>query len=293
MNEDTTRTAERPSRAAELVDVEPAGLAPRADDARRGAPVRTIEAQKQAGRAMDVERVIVRMSGDDLGQLFGALATAQGAFLDLERTRSAKIESNRAKYEYDYETLADVIAATKDALAANGLAVLQFPFPSSIGNSTSMTIRTILGHSSGQWILNDMTAAIDGADPRAEGSGITYLCRYTRKAILGIAADYDYDAEATARAKSEPAGGPRPGQRRSAQPSNVGTIDEAGWNENGTYVLRLSTGYRAGTKAIDVAAAAESCKAAKKTVEIVASEPTKSGYLPSVTEILVRSDIDA
>lgn len=302
MNE--TQTADRPM----ILDMEePAAqaLAPRAEpQPRRAQVVHQIEdAAKKA-----LERAIVKSSVDKdgnplLGQLFAALAQAQGQFADLERTRTARIESDRAKYSYDYETLADVIACTKDGLTANGLAVLQFPFP----GASTLTLRTILGHSSGEWISNDMVVDSGSLDPRAVGSAITYLCRYARKAILGIAALYDDDAEQVIQQR------PQPAQRRSQQPpppqpeatapaapaapapaapakpaEPVGTIEGLETREGVTFV-QLSGGYRCGTRSVEIAEALRKYRDGGRTVRVLCRPVRTAGALPVIDAVLEAS----
>jgi hypothetical protein len=157
---------------------------------------------------------IVRYS-DEIGALFGALAAAQGKFGDVERTLSAKIKSKRTETEftYAYETLADVLDAVRPALSDQGLALMQFPF----NRSGSVIIRTMLGHKSGQWLYNDLTATTDGNDPQSVGSGITYLRRYAVKSVLGIAPEEDDDGRLASQARGARPEPPRPAQRRSEQ----------------------------------------------------------------------------
>lgn len=180
-------------------DADPAAL-----PATRQQMVHRLEDERGASKTQQIERVIVRHS-DEIDQLITALAIAQGGFDELDRTLTAQVESRRTggKYEYEYETLADVIRATRKPLSENGLAVMQFPFP----GRESITIRTMLAHKSGQWICNDLTASLVSLDPQAIGSGITYLQRYARKAILGLAAGYEDDdgAAATKAAPARPA----------------------------------------------------------------------------------------
>lgn len=185
-----------------LIDIrtEPQGIAPRSEPiAPRTQVVHRIDdAPGPSGKTQAIERTLVRHS-EEIDQLITALAIAQGGFEEVERTLTAEVESRRTggKYAYEYETLADVIKATRKPLSENGLAVLQFPFP----GRESLTIRTMLAHKSGQWIYNDLTCALPGGlDPQSVGSGITYLQRYARKAILGIAAGYDDDGKAASQA---------------------------------------------------------------------------------------------
>src|SRR3990167_1033263 len=158
-------------------------------------------ASPKGGQTQPVERIIVRHS-EEIDQLIGALAEASCAFGEVGRTVEATIESRRTggKFTYEYETLADVIGATRVPLGKHGLAVLQFPFP----GASSITIRTMLAHKSGQWIYNDLSATLEGVDPQSVGKGITYLSRYARKAILGISAGYDDDDGASASGPKKP-----------------------------------------------------------------------------------------
>ena len=295
---DETKAAERPQPV--VLDLEPAGLAARAEEPRRAQIVTPIS--ERPGQTMDVSRVIVRHTAE-IGELFGALALAQGKFKDLERTRTARIESAKARYAFDYETLADVIEATKEGLAENGLSVMQFPFPS----RSEITIRTLLGHSSGQWIYNDLSAALDGTDPRSIGSGITYLCRYARKAILGLAADYDDDAEAA----SGPKDAPQAAQRRSAQaapvplaavappaaaapaptgPSREGLITDV-IERGGGWFVKLDSGFFAGTKVAATAETARALQAAGRRVRLDVTPPADpKKYAPWIAEIVVLTD---
>lgn len=300
MSNDVT-VDERQNTTEFLPEPAPAPLAraqviPRADD-------------RPAGRTQQAERVIVRHS-DEIAELITALAVAQGAFDDVEKTLTAEVESRRTggKYKFDYETLADVIRATRKPLSENGLAMLQFPFP----GARMVTIRTMLAHKSGQWIYNDLTAEVQGPDPQSIGSGITYLMRYARKAILGIAADYEDDDGAAA---SRPAQAPvQAGQRKSQQapaekapaeeamnraafgaaaekqpapaPTNapVGVIAETG-EKDGVLFVRLDTGFRCATRDKELAPAILAARKAATRVELVCRAPKDARYAPTLEEI--------
>jgi hypothetical protein len=255
--------------------------------------------------AVAFERAIVQHS-DTIGKLVGALAKAQGAFKDLERTRESRITlKTGGGYTHQYETLADVIAATQEALSANGLAVMQFPFP----GPASLTIRTLLAHESGEWIYNDLSATLYGNDPQNVGIGITYLMRYARKAILGISASYD-DADGAPQETAPPQAAPRrsaapPPAREAAapqapaapsahvSPSNVGKItatDERG----GAFMLKLDTGFQAATRNAELTQAAKTFQSQGWAVEVVtrpSSDPAK--YAPVIVELLPRGGAGA
>lgn len=75
----------------------------------------------------------------------------------------------------------------KQPLADNELSVCQLI-------EDDYSIRTILLHSSGQWISSKVRMPSNTADAQAIGSAITYAKRYAFCAILGIVADDDEDA---------------------------------------------------------------------------------------------------
>jgi hypothetical protein len=87
---------------------------------------------------------------------------------------------------YNYSTLADVWAACRPLLHANGLAVTQTM-------QRDGAVVTTLLHTSGEWISGELllTPEVDNAQGR--GSAITYARRYSLAAILGIVSDDDDD----------------------------------------------------------------------------------------------------
>jgi hypothetical protein len=130
---------------------------------------------------------------DNIGQLIGALAAAQAKFKAVTKDRNASIQSKTGgSFRYSYADLATGIGAVKDALAANGLAVVQ---PARLGEGV-ITVTTLLAHSSGEWISEEMSWPVASTDNRSIGSGITYARRHSLLAMVGAAAtDEDDDAE--------------------------------------------------------------------------------------------------
>lgn len=136
-------------------------------------------------------------TSEPCGDLYGALAKAQSAFLPIKRTKV------NPYYHSKYADLADVIAATQAALSANGLCVIQ-----GAGTDTDarvVYISTRLAHASGQWV--EHVVALPGTmraekgqperfDSQSVGAAITYGRRYGRSAILGVASDEDDDGNA-------------------------------------------------------------------------------------------------
>lgn len=129
---------------------------------------------------------------NEIGELAAALAKAQATFKAVGKDKTAKIQSAKGSFSYAYADLATVIDCTRPALTANGLAVMQ-PVRRE-GDQAIVT--TILAHSSGQWISEDMAWPVAASDNRSIGSGVTYARRHSYLAMVGGAAtDEDDDAE--------------------------------------------------------------------------------------------------
>lgn len=277
----------------------------------RRAQVLPAERGQAESRQQSVERSIVQHS-PEVDKLFAALAKAQAGFGKLARTRRSRITlKTGGGYTHDYETLADVIEATQPSLSENGIAVLQFPF---VGQST-ITVRTMLAHESGQWLYNDLTATIFGTDPQNIGIGTTYLMRYARKAILGISAPYD-DDESRLRRRDDDDEGPaeriRPAaqRRREAQrgggqeaarsekprpataaavevvPAQTGRIEVLRDLDGGGVGVVLEGGYKAGTRDGEIERSLRAYQASNATVELV-TRPASAGKTPVIDEVRI------
>lgn len=134
---------------------------------------------------------------DEIGEFVGALARAQGKFLDIERTLTAKVKSNRTgvEFSYDYAPLDVVLDAVRPALSENGIALMQFPS----AKKGVVIVTTFLAHESGQWFKNSLAVGgPDNGDPQAVGSAIKYARRYALESMLGVSPSTDDDGEAAA-----------------------------------------------------------------------------------------------
>ncbi len=120
-------------------------------------------------------------TSDKIAELATALAKAQGAIGHATR------DSTNPAYKARYADLASVIDACRDALAVNGLAVMQ---PVTIADGV-VHVGTRLVHASGEWA--ECTVSIVPVDQRAHaiGSAITYGRRYGLSAMVGVAPDDD------------------------------------------------------------------------------------------------------
>ena len=124
-----------------------------------------------------------------IGELAFALAAAQG-----EMTAASKDATN-PHFKSRYATLASVWDAIRGPLSNHGLSVSQVL--ESPENGVGVAVRTMLLHTSGQWIASRYVMPIgDKLTPQAIGSAITYARRYALSAIVGIAPDDDDDGNA-------------------------------------------------------------------------------------------------
>jgi hypothetical protein len=137
-----------------------------------------------------------------IGAIGAALAKAQAHYGDYRKDHEAKIKSSKGDFSYAYATLADAYEAIREPLSVNEIAIVQ-----QVRTEPGLVmVRTMLVHSSGEWIASELRGGADTADMRPLGSSITYLRRYSLLGLVGLAADDD-DAET---AKKPPAKRPEP-----------------------------------------------------------------------------------
>ena len=126
---------------------------------------------------------------EQINELAAALAKAQGA---MEAAAKGNINPH---FKSRYADLASVWEACREPLSKNGLAILQ-PV---CADGASVTVTTILAHSSGQWISEALTMTAQQNTPQGVGSAITYGRRYGLSSMVGIAPDDDDGNAASAR----------------------------------------------------------------------------------------------
>ncbi len=119
-----------------------------------------------------------------IGAIAAALAKAQAAF------KPAVKDASNPFFKSKYCDLAGALDAVRDALSANGLALVQ-----STDAGDKLVLHTTLLHSSGEWISGTYPITAVKTDPQGIGSAVTYARRYSLMALLGIAAEDD-DGEA-------------------------------------------------------------------------------------------------
>ena len=145
------------------------------------------------------------------GELFKALAAVQAVITDPGRT--AKTQRNR------YADLHSILDAVRVPLASNGLCVSQWVMPATTDEAgrTWLSITTVLGHDTGQWMGQESSIPVDldtkFMNPaQAVGSSITYLRRYALAAALGIS-QQDDDGESAGQPKKATGAWKRVGDR--------------------------------------------------------------------------------
>lgn len=93
-------------------------------------------------------------------------------------------------YKNFYCTLDQIISYIRPLLAKHNLFLQQFPIH---GGEGMLSVKTILKHSSGQFIESDSTPIKYGKTAQDFGATNTYLRRYSLSSILGLSFERDDD----------------------------------------------------------------------------------------------------
>ena len=140
--------------------------------------------------------MMIRQS-ETIGAIAGALAKAQAEM------KSAKKNQDNPYFKSVYADLASCYEACREPLTKNGIAVFQGIEDSIDGES--VTLNTMLLHSSGEWLSSSLRMPLLKKDPQAVGSVITYARRYGLCAAIGLASEDDDAESAMARPVSSSA----------------------------------------------------------------------------------------
>ncbi len=164
-----------------------------------------------------------------LGELFAALAKAQGQFTVADKDHTVGFETRGAgpNVKYSYATLAGVWESCRKPLSDNGLAVVQLI---QAVTDKSITVNSIMGHASGQSISSVLTLPVIGGTAQAVGSAITYARRYTLMALAGIVTDADDDGQA-AGGKGAPQRAAIPASKPAPKPNMVEAAEEVPFDD--------------------------------------------------------------
>lgn len=124
------------------------------------------------------------MKSDQINELAAALAKAQS------KLEGADKNSDNPFYKSRYADLSAVWEVIRKPFADNGLSVSQLV--STV--DAKPILKTVLMHSSGQFLVSDMPIVVEKPGPQAMGSAISYARRYSLAAIAGVY-QTDDDAE--------------------------------------------------------------------------------------------------
>ena len=124
---------------------------------------------------------------ENVAKLAAALAKAQG-----EIKPAVKESPNPAFKGTKYADLTAVWDACREALKANGIAIVQAPN----FEGQEVWLETTLLHSSGEHITGRYPIRPTKSDPQGYGSALTYARRYSLASMVGVVADDDDDGNA-------------------------------------------------------------------------------------------------
>ena len=124
-------------------------------------------------------------TSENINEIATAISSAQA------QINPAAYDAANPHFRSRYASLARCMQSCRAALSQNKIAVVQ-------GTTCSdkyVTVTTMLIHSSGQFISDDITIPIAQNTAQAIGSALTYGRRYGLSALVGIVSDDDDDAE--------------------------------------------------------------------------------------------------
>lgn len=127
---------------------------------------------------------------ESIADLATALVKAQTAFDAIKRDKTVTVRTKTGgSYTFAYAPLDTILAAIRPHLADNGLALIQ---GCHVENGQQV-LRTMLLHSSGQFIANDTSVLVNDSGPQAYGSALSYAARYGVTRLLCLASEDDDD----------------------------------------------------------------------------------------------------
>ncbi len=157
----------------------------------KGQEIQKIEQEHEYNFRKEAEaKTAAMIHSDDIGELAGALAKAQGLI------SNAKKDSEG--YGYSFADIGSNFDAIRKPLSQNNLAIMH---GHSLKNTKSPTVITtiMLAHESGQWVKSTLeiplTIMKGLSIPQSVGVICTYSRRYLLQAVTGLASE-DNDATA-------------------------------------------------------------------------------------------------
>ncbi len=139
----------------------------------------------------------MQRSSSSIANLAGALAKAQIALVNPEKSLVATIRSDRAsgtEQTFRYAPLSSGLEIVRKTLGEHEIATVQTTAIDQGAGIVNLT--TVLAHSSGEWIASDwpVCALSEMATPHRMGKALTFARRYGLFTLAGIAGEDDLDA---------------------------------------------------------------------------------------------------
>lgn len=126
---------------------------------------------------------------EQLNELFSALAKAQGEM------PMALMTGYNPHFRSNFADMPDLVRASRPALAKYGLSVSQVDW---VDDNGKCFLKTILGHSSGQWVESIMAITPSKNDVQGIMSYRSYVKRYAYASIVGVVASDEPDDDGNA-----------------------------------------------------------------------------------------------
>jgi hypothetical protein len=139
----------------------------------------------------------MQQSSDSIGAIASALAKAQSELTNPEKSLVATIRSpfpREGEKTFRYAPLSTGLDIVRKALGKYEIAIVQ---TTGIDRDAGLVhLRTVLAHSSGEWVSSDwpICAIGDITAPHKMGAALTYARRYALFTLAGIAGEDDLDA---------------------------------------------------------------------------------------------------
>jgi hypothetical protein len=139
----------------------------------------------------------MHQSSERIGTIAAALAKAQAALTNPEKTLTAVITSpfpREGNRTFRYASLASGLDIVRKTLSQQEIATIQTTRVEQ--GSGRLHLTTLLAHASGEWISSDLPvcASKDVEAPHRMGAALTYARRYALFTLVGIAGEDDLDA---------------------------------------------------------------------------------------------------
>jgi hypothetical protein len=136
-------------------------------------------------------------SSDSVAALVSALAKAQAALVNPEKSLTATIRPGRpgeGERSFRYAPLSSGLDIVRKTLGQHEIATVQTTAIDNVSGMVSLT--TMLAHASGEWIASDwpVCPVAETANPQRMGAALTYARRYALFTLVGIAGEDDLDA---------------------------------------------------------------------------------------------------